>query len=35
MQMWKDLVRSDAGIPDGIEVVFPTVSKRVTRIISR
>ncbi len=34
-QMWKDLVRSDAGIPEGVEVVFPTLSKRVTRIISR
>ncbi len=35
MQMWKDLVRTAAGLPDGIEVVFPTLSKRVTRIISR
>jgi lysophospholipase L1-like esterase len=35
MQMWKDLVRSDGGIPDGIEAVFPKLSKRVTRIISR
>jgi len=34
-QMWKDLVRAAAGIPDGIEVVFPTSSKRVTRLISR
>lgn len=34
-QMWKDLVRSDGGIPDGIEAVFPKLSKRVTRIISR
>ncbi len=24
MQMWKDLVRTAAGIPEGIEVVFPT-----------
>lgn len=34
-QMWKDLVRSAAGIPDGIEVVFPAPSKRVTRLIQR
>jgi lysophospholipase L1-like esterase len=34
-QMWKDLVRSVAGIPDGIEVVFPVPSKRVTRVIQR
>lgn len=35
LQMWKDLVRSVAGIPDGIEVVFPVPSKRVTRVIQR
>jgi hypothetical protein len=35
LQMWKDLVRSAAGIPDGIEVVFPVPSKRVTRVIQR
>jgi hypothetical protein len=34
-QMWRDLVASDGGIPDGIEAVFPKLSKRVTRIISR
>ena len=34
-QMWKDLVSSAAGIPDGIEVVFPALSKRVTRLIQR
>jgi hypothetical protein len=35
MQMWKDLVRTAAGIPPDVEVVFPAPSKRVTRIISR
>ncbi len=34
-QTWKDLVLGAAGIPEGIEVVFPTFSKRVTRLIQR
>jgi lysophospholipase L1-like esterase len=34
-QMWKDVVRTAAAIPDGIEVVFPALSKRVTRLIQR
>jgi hypothetical protein len=35
MQMWRDVVATAAGIPDGIEVVFPALSKRVTRVIQR
>jgi hypothetical protein len=35
MQMWKDLVRTAGGIPADVEVVFPTPSKRVPRLISR
>jgi lysophospholipase L1-like esterase len=35
LQMWKDVVHTAAAIPDGIEVVFPAPSKRVTRVIRR
>lgn len=34
-QMWKDLVRTAAGIPADVEVVFPASSKRVPRLVSR
>jgi hypothetical protein len=31
--MWKDLVRTAAGIPEGVDLDFPTFSKRVTRLL--
>jgi lysophospholipase L1-like esterase len=34
-QMWKDLVRTAAGIPEGIELVFPNLSKRLPRLVQR
>jgi hypothetical protein len=33
--VWKDLVRTTAAIPADVEVVFPTFSKRVPRLVSR
>jgi len=35
LSMWKDVVRTAAAIPGGIEIVFPAPSKRVTRLIQR
>jgi lysophospholipase L1-like esterase len=33
--VWKDLVRTTAAIPADVEVVFPTFSKRVPRLVLR